>query len=123
VLHIQASPMNWNDLPHINETPNIDETDESCLAELESVLRKHGKASRFGVSLLHSHFPLADDEVLLEHCDEEARTLSAHAVKFEKIVAGRFRPTLWRFDGRKNHVCGWCPTDENQNHTNSPVNC
>ena len=122
-MNSNAMPMNWNDLPHINDTPHISDSDEACLAELEQVLKEHGKTSRFGVSLLHSHFPLAEDEVLLEHCDEQARTLSAKAVKFDQIVTGGFRPTLWRFDGSKNHVCGWCPTDENQKHSGSPVKC
>ena len=111
-----ARPTNWNDLPHINETAVLSESDEACLGELKEVLLKHEKAARFGVALLHKHFQLTDGEVLLEHCDEKARSLLTTPVRFEEIKEKAYRPTVWRFDGANNHGCSYCPTGKDGDH-------
>ncbi|MDT0449491.1 hypothetical protein RM609_10460 [Streptomyces sp. DSM 40473] len=38
-----------------------------------AVLEKHGNLDRFGLCLLHDHFPVASDEVLVETHDADAR--------------------------------------------------
>lgn len=109
-------PTNWNGDPDIADVEALDAADEACLDELRSVLIKHRKASRFGVTLLHSHFKLADDEVFLEHTDTVARTLLSQPVRFADIEHKHYRPTVWRFDGEKAHGCSYCPTDAKGNH-------
>lgn len=56
-------------LPHIDDLIPFSTEDEACLAEMKEVLRRHGKLGRFGLSLMHNHFEVADDEMLLEECD------------------------------------------------------
>lgn len=102
----------WNDLPHIDDVSSIDDTDSRCLEEIREVIGRHGKARRFGVTLLHHHFLLSPDETLVEQCDAEKRMLVTSPGKVAEISARDFRPTVWRFDGESMHVCAFCPTHE-----------
>jgi hypothetical protein len=107
-------PMTWNDLPSIHDVPCLDDTDERCLEEIRTVVQKHGKARRFGVTLLHQHFTLSEDELLVEHCDFARRTLVTAPEKASDIIEHNYIPTVWRFDGQRAHACGYCPTHGNQ---------
>ena len=72
--------------------------DESCLREVREVLKKHNALSRFGITLLHQHFPVADDEVLLETCDPETRTLTIRPTKTEQLINPIETSWYWRND-------------------------
>jgi hypothetical protein len=85
-------------LPHIDDVHDLDESDLACLSEIKKVLAKHDKLLRFGVSLLHDHFHVADDELLLETCDTENRTLMIRPVKRVDIPQAKMMPTNWRLD-------------------------
>ena len=50
--------------------------DMACFSELRAVLERHGKLERFGVVLLHHHFPLREGEILLESTDSSRRTMT-----------------------------------------------
>ena len=63
----------WNSLSHIADVVPIGDADAACLSEVRAVLEKHGALDRFGVALLHSHFELAEDEILLETTDLDGR--------------------------------------------------
>lgn len=117
------NPTNWNDDPNINEVEALNRADEACLDEIRDVLKKHNKTSRFGVTLLHSHFRLAKDEVLLEHISESERTLMSRPVRLTEMASKDYRPTVWRFDGEKAHGCSYCPTDANGRHHGSKEPC
>lgn len=51
--------------------------DHACLAEVGRYLVEEHANERFGATLLHSHFPVQDDEILVEetHTDPEVVTL------------------------------------------------
>jgi hypothetical protein len=51
--------------------------DHACLAEVGRCLVREHANERFGVTLLHSHFPVRDDEILVEeaHTDPQLITL------------------------------------------------
>lgn len=104
--------MTWNDLPLIDDALALDESDSRCLDEIREVLERNGKEKRFGVSLLHHHFQLSDDEVLVEHCDIKKRTLVTAPLKASAISDRYFRPTVWRFDGHQAHICAYCAVTE-----------
>ena len=72
--------------------------DEDCLSEVRAVLEKHGKLGRFGMFLLHSHFPIAPDEILVEHVDRDTRTLTSRPVKRESLKGETLVETSWRLD-------------------------
>jgi len=60
------------------------------------VLLRHDCLDRFGVALLHKHFEPADNEVLVETTDVEART-STLSVEQRTDHKGRLLETQWRF--------------------------
>lgn len=107
-------PTTWNDLPNIHDVPPLDDSDRQCLEDIRAVVERHGKAKRFGVTVLHQHFLMAEDEVLVEHCDQEQRTLVTAPEKATEIIRREYLPTVWRFDGKFPQVCAYCPMHGNQ---------
>jgi hypothetical protein len=101
--------MNWNDLPDIDEIDPVEGTEEeACLAEVQEVLERHGKTARFGLVLLHKHFDLADNEVMMEDWDPASRTLTSRPIEVEDLVGKSLKPTTWRFDRPDMPVVGAC---------------
>lgn len=101
-----VSPIQWDSLRHIDEVEPLNDTDTDCLHEIYEVLKKHGKADRLGVALLHSHFHLADDEILLETSDDEARMLTLRPVR--QTEAGDTVGTIWKLRESDTIVMGHC---------------
>ncbi|MFG2181550.1 hypothetical protein ACGFLS_22920 [Streptomyces abikoensis] len=82
-------------LPSFEEAEGLGPQDGAFVRDLVAVLDKHGNLDRFGLCLLHDHFRLAPDEVLVETHDLDARTLQ---VKVEKAATTTHtRPSQWRF--------------------------
>ena len=79
-------PVQWSSLNDIDEVTPLNNTDEDCLQEVYKVLKKHGKQDRLGIALLHKHFDLQDNEIMLEVSDHENRELVTTPVKSD--VAG-----------------------------------
>ena len=54
-----------------------DQSDLACLDEIGELLIAKGANNRFGVTLLHSHFPIGDNEIVVErpHASERKFTL------------------------------------------------
>lgn len=104
------------ELPNINEVPHISDEDRKCFEEVRQVLTKHGRQRRFGLTLLHQHFPVAKNEVMLETNDPKKRTLVMRPIKASKLTEINFRETQWRLDGEKATMNCVCHTDKNGNH-------
>jgi hypothetical protein len=86
-------------LPDIDAIPRpLNEADKACFADIRVVLANHGMLDRFGVTLLHEHFPVADDEVLFETCDPAARRLTMEVIKVSPDVQANSVETTWRLD-------------------------
>ena len=81
--------MQWVDLDKLTDVEPLNDADLKCMAEVREVLKKHGKRERFGVALLHKHFEMDDNEVLLEYSDHENRELKIQAVP--KTGRGKYR--------------------------------
>jgi hypothetical protein len=88
--------MAYRDLPDIDDVQAFDESDEQCLSAIKDVLDRFGKLERFGVTLLHSHFPIYEGEALVETCDDETRTLVSQVVADADMPEGRVVETMWR---------------------------
>lgn len=100
---LKMSPMQWANLKDIHEVEPINDTDYECLAEIREILEKHNKRERFGVALLHKHFDMANDELLVEQSDKNERVLTIKPVK--KKSAGKMIETIWALrDGDKSHM-------------------
>ena len=83
--------------------------DAACLEDVRRVLAQHQRLDRFGIALLHSHFPLSDDEILLETTDLQKREHLVRPVKRALLEADGItvRSTVVGFDKHGYHqVCG-----------------
>jgi hypothetical protein len=85
-------------LPDIDEIAPLSEKDAECMKELKAVLLKHHALGRFGVMLLHQHFEVAADEVLVEECDVVTRRLMIAPQKLTTLDASQLIATNWRLD-------------------------
>lgn len=56
------------------DTGIITAADQAYLDAFGELLAKHRMTHRFGASLLHSHFPLNEHEVMVEHVDRAGRS-------------------------------------------------
>lgn len=111
--------MQWSALNHIADVEPIGDADAACLEEVRQVLLRHGRAERFGVSLLHSHFDLSDDEVLLETTDLDRREHLVRPVKRSFLAENGIVPktTVVGFgaDGLRQ-ICGCNPRSSGHFH-------
>ncbi|MER6085285.1 hypothetical protein [Streptomyces sp. NPDC001833] len=82
-------------LPRFEEAEPLGPEDAEFVRDLAAVLAKHGNLNRFGLCLLHDHFPIAPDEVLVETNDSAARTLRAHVEKADGTQHSK--ASQWRF--------------------------
>ena len=101
------TPVQWAKLSHIDAIEPIGESDQECLTEIRAVLLRHRKTNRLGVALLHSHFDLAEDEVLLETCDQEVRALTMSPAKVDTVGSGDIG-TIWMFGDQDTKITSWC---------------
>ena len=96
----------YQDLPDIDAVTPLGMDDHACLAEIREVLARHGRLDRFGITLLHSHFPIGDNEVLVEHCDDQARSLTMTVQSKTVLESPNLKPTSWRLtDGEAMVSC------------------
>lgn len=84
----------WS-LPHIAQARPFGEGDEALVGELAAVLARHKALDRFGISLLHQHFPIGDDEIICEDVDPQTRILTARPIKRSEADQEAHTPTLW----------------------------
>ena len=60
--------------PNIHDVKPFDPaTDTTLFNELFGVLQKHGAVDRFGICLLHNHFEIKPDEMVVERTDSNNR--------------------------------------------------
>ena len=88
------------EMPHVNEVVEYSEKDEPLFQELAAVLSKHGALDRFGISLLHRHFDLNDNEVLLEITHVKDRRQVTSPVSREELETMHILETSWRLDSK-----------------------
>lgn len=72
-------------MPSFDEAEPLGPGDEAFLRDVAAVLAKHNNLQRFGLCLLHEHFPLAEDEIMLETHDTDARTFSLSATRVSEL--------------------------------------
>lgn len=97
-----VSPSNpVNDLLDIADAQPLTEQDQPMVSEIYEVLKKYGAEKRFGLSLLHKHFDISDDEVLIESVNVETRTQTVRPYKNHEMQGYQFVETAWRLDTGK----------------------
>lgn len=90
-------------LKDINVVEPFSDEDRETMDMIREVLRKRNAIDRFGVTLLHDHFDVNDDEILLETCDPITRTLTIKPYRNEELKEADidedgYVQTNWRFD-------------------------
>ena len=98
---VVVQPMQWASTRDIHEVEPISDKDSEVLRQLREVLLKNNAIDRFGVTLIHKHFDLQENEQLVEFTDIENRRLTIEPVsegagintietswKFSKEVGG-----------------------------------
>jgi len=111
--------MQWSTLDHIADVDPISDRDAACLGEVREVLARHGNLGRFGVSLLHSHFDLADDEILMETTDLNRREQFVRPMKRTELENAGITAmtTVLTFDERGyRQYCGCDPRATGHHH-------
>jgi len=108
-----------NSLRDINDVKPLADSDEPLVQEIVTVLKKYGALDRFGLALLHQHFPISPDEVLLETTDVAARTQLIRPVHESTLESEDYVETSWRLDTGQpmmHCVCRRDPDTGNHNH-------
>ncbi|MGW8552629.1 hypothetical protein [Streptomyces tubercidicus] len=82
-------------LPRFEDAEPLGPQDAEFAKDIKAVLEKHGNLDRFGLVLLHDHFAVDRDEVLVETNDVQARTLHVEVEK--KAETKHAQPSQWRF--------------------------
>ena len=97
---VVLNALQWSSLEYIDDVRPIDDSDAACLEEIRLVLAKYGNLSRLVIALLHSHFQLADDEMMLETTDVEQREHWVRPVKKSYLEQAGLEPqtTILQFD-------------------------
>ncbi len=70
---LTIAPLHWSRLPDLRHVAPIDGDDLACMVEVRDVLTRHGCLDRFALHLVHKHFELGADEVLVEYSDPATR--------------------------------------------------
>ncbi|MEU2655895.1 hypothetical protein ABZ615_11250 [Streptomyces sp. NPDC007325] len=87
------SPEVFDGLPLFRDSKEALRTNRARLCPLGGVILHHGFGRSMAISLLHKHFPMAENEFLLRSFDMQARTVTMRPVK---EGMDRSIPYLWR---------------------------
>lgn len=104
---LAVTPVQWSALRDIDEIEPLNDKDVPALREIRDVLQRHGLIERLGVALLHSHFDLRDNEVMVETADPSARVLTLHPMP-ETQVGENVVGTIWMLQDDPVRAMAWC---------------
>lgn len=93
-----VKPMQWMQVKDLHDTPPLDGGDLECMKDVRAALAKHGKLGRFALHLVHKHFDIAEDEVLVEFSDAGSREQFFRVEKLDSEAAKHSVPTTWTLE-------------------------
>ncbi len=99
--HLLANANDRNDLLDISEVQPLTSKDQPMVDEIYQILKKHNALTRFGLTLLHKHFDITKDEMLIESVDPKTRTQTVKPYKKDELTDYDFIETAWRLDTGK----------------------
>ncbi|OQP64749.1 hypothetical protein A3860_18495 [Niastella vici] len=78
-----------------NESLQLSDIEVRMLEEVFQIFSKYSEKTRnFGIQLIHSHFPLQEDEILYETHDKISRVMEVKPVKIGS-VSNNSLATAW----------------------------
>jgi len=92
------TPQPLSPLPDIDDVRPISDEDQECIQDVRQVLIDHGALGRFGLTLLHEHFEVGPDEIMMEFVDKEERVLTTRPIRAAGHSAENSIQTSWRLD-------------------------
>ncbi len=92
---LAIEPMQWGKLADLHDVPPLQADDVECMKAIRHVLKQFGKLDRFALHLIHKHFDIADDEVLVEYSNAKTREQFFRAEKRDSADARDAVPTTW----------------------------
>lgn len=90
-----VQPMQWATMKDIHDIEPLSNLDSEVLRDLREVLIKHNAVDRFGITLIHKHFDVADNEQLVEFTDIKNRRLVIEPISAKDTL--ETIETTWRF--------------------------
>jgi len=109
-------------VPSFEEAMPLSKADAPFIRELHELLKRHGNINRFGICLLHDHFAIDSDEILIESNDPHTRTLQMEVVK--RIDLPKVKFTSWRIGGPNGKsLAGTLPKDSDTARTEALTAC
>jgi hypothetical protein len=95
-----------NRLTALDEAARRLNSEAALFREIRELLRRYGAEKKYGLTLLHKHFDLADNEVLMEYADVGNRTLITRPTPRSEVSAVNAVETVWSLDsGMMTTVC------------------
>jgi hypothetical protein len=116
MTRITISPLHWSHLQDLRDVAPLDDADLACMDELRLVLARHGRLGRFALHLVHKHFDLADDEVLVEYSDPTAREQRFCVEARDSEALRDAIPTTWTLATGQPVVACVCAYRADQGH-------
>jgi hypothetical protein len=105
-METQALNVSHAGFEDILQIDPLGDHDHLCLKEIREVLQRHQRLERFGICLLHSHFPVGPDEILLEETDAASRCATIRPAKIAEIDPEDIIETMWSLgDSRALQAC------------------
>lgn len=87
----------YKNLPYIDDVKEYSKEDEALFKEIKEVLKKYNVLDKFGITLLHTHFLVKKDEIMVEHYNPEDKTQLTKPHPKEDIEKLGLVPISWRF--------------------------
>ncbi len=93
---VPIAAISFNNLLDIDDVSPYSEEDVKVIAQLGKVLIAHNMHQRFGISLIHKHYDLKENEIVLETTSEQnAKEFSMSVASFDN--QSDVLPSMWRF--------------------------
>lgn len=113
---IKICVMQWSRLRDLRDVAPIDAEDIACMNELRQVLTRHDRLGRFALHLVHKHFDISADEMLVETSDPSTRELHLHVEPRANAALAGAIPPSWTLDTDRASVTCVCAVRSSQGH-------
>jgi len=110
---LAIQPMQWGKLEDLHDTAPLGKDDFECMKAVREVLMKFNKVERFALHLVHKHFDIADDEILVEYSNANTREQYFKPEKADSENARDAIPTTWILRDLEASVLCVCAKTEN----------
>lgn len=122
IENLNFFPTMWARFPDIDHLRPIDEKDLEMFQEIKTVLARYDAIERFGITLLHRHFDIKENECILEQTDVDRRRQVIEVTDSASLQKGKVIETQWAFDGGGTLGCvGFCHYNMGHRHIHNRV--